>query len=172
MSAFPVKVATHTFLIVIPAIMVQTNLSDYLHHRVHKEVLHQCHSIGYVMNVLEIDEKPPIMFSTHPFNGDMIAHMHCTVEVLSPVKGDQWTIFCEPTDRRMGVSVCQMQHPPIMVTVLPSESMDCSGWMTVQLEDVRVMGRENRIRAVATRVASPISGASAQTEPIAMDSSS
>jgi len=124
------------------------------------------------MNVLSMDEQPPITFSTHPFNGDMIAHVDCTVEVLCPVKGDEWTIFCEPTDRRMGVSVCQMQHPPILVTVLPSAAMETSQWLTVKLEDVRVMGRENRIRAVATRVASPISGASDQTELIAMDSSS
>lgn len=150
-TSFETELKQHTFSLVIPAVMVHAELPDYIRHRVSKEIRHRCHAIGYVMEIHEIVGSPVISFCSHPFNGDMIAEVTCIVELLNPQKGHVWRLWCQPTDRRMGVSICQMDHPPIMVTVIQSDQqIESPQWLTLRLEEVRVMGRENRIRAVAS----------------------
>lgn len=150
-TSFPLEDKTLRYSIVIPCMALTPKLKTYLRHRIQKEILYRIHPTGYVTHIYSVDDHPHTTFIQQPFHGDMLATVSCQVSVFCPEKKQQWTVTLKYTDPRMGVWVSTETHPPLMITVLNcphSEAVGKGRQVTVTVLDVRMVLRENRIRAV------------------------
>ena len=167
---FPLEDKTLRYSIVIPCMALTSQLKPYLRHRIQKEILYHIQPSGYVTQIYEMDEHPMTTFIQQPFHGDMLATVSCRVSVFCPEKKQQWIIALQYTDSRMGVWVSTETHPPLMMTVLNcphSETVGKGKRVLVSVLDVRMVLRENRIRAVVEWLADVPSSPEADSEGMA-----